>query len=104
MPRPTKSDPRIDSRGYRKQAEDVLKESAALDDEKKMLSEFFDNKLPSLGGSVGARLKGGVLDFIAAEFLVSERQKQHHCTSLAHLLAGKRSLEVDCLLAVVLLG
>ena len=104
MPRPTKSDPRIDSRGYRKQAEDVLKESAALDDEKKMLSEFFDNKLPSLGNSVEvvwARLQGGVLDFIAADF---ERQKQHHFTSLAHLLAGKRSLEVYCLLAVVLLG
>ena len=53
MPQPTKSDPQLDSRGYREQAEVVLKESAALDDEKKMLSELFDNK-GSLGFAVTA--------------------------------------------------
>ena len=68
-----------------------------MDDEKKMLSEFFDSK-GSLGFSVTAawaRLQGGLLDYIAAEFLVREWQQQHNCLALAHLFAGKGGLGMN---------
>lgn len=69
-PPPVDSDP--NSPGYQDQADEVLAVSAGLTDYQKMVAEFFDNKLISLGGSAffvtvtrGLGVQGWVeLDFI----------------------------------------
>lgn len=61
-------------RRYKAQADDVLQQSANLDDVKKLKAELFDNKIDSLGFSaVFAALSQGLslLEFIQLDFLTN---------------------------------
>jgi hypothetical protein len=53
LPKPVNSDFRRNRAGYRAQAAEVVAESAALTDEKKMIAELFNDKLLSYGASTG---------------------------------------------------
>lgn len=59
---------------YKRQADEVLRASAALDDERKLKAEFFDNKIESLGFSVlfAARTRAlSLLEFVQLDFLTN---------------------------------
>ncbi|MFA1538327.1 vanadium-dependent haloperoxidase [Actinomadura monticuli] len=52
-PPPVKSDYQHNEKGYKEQADVILAESAGLDDRKKMIAEFFDDKFRGIGYSIG---------------------------------------------------
>lgn len=73
VPRPRASKVR-NRRAYRRQADEVLRASAQLDDERKLKAEIFDNKLDSLGSSaIFAAVSRGLslLEFIQLDFLTN---------------------------------
>ncbi|GAA0538289.1 hypothetical protein GCM10010172_19500 [Paractinoplanes ferrugineus] len=63
LPAPANSDFKRNPRGYREQAETVLAHSAALTDVTKMKAEIFNDKIYSLGYSLGAAAVGSNLSF-----------------------------------------
>ena len=78
-PRRFRVPPPVDSnhrrfRAYKRQADEVLRASAALDDEQKIKAELFDNKIESLGLSAvfAAQSQGlSLLEFIQLDFLTN---------------------------------
>lgn len=77
---------------YTAQAQDILDESAKLDDRKKMLAEYFNDKIASLGGSgffASRRAKLGLFDFVAANFFTNA------ATYDAGILAWQEKVKYD---------
>lgn len=73
-PRPSASDPRGNRQGYQEQADEVINSSANLTDRQKMTSEFFNDKLNSLGFSAffAAQSRGvGLIELIQFDFLTN---------------------------------
>ena len=70
LPPPVDSDPK-NSGAYKAQVDAVLKASANLTDEQKMMAEFFDNKVRDFLAPPPVKARLNMMDFIMMDFLLT---------------------------------